>query len=133
MQHKKSDCPACRLTRVFLLLAVPIMMMMWFKPELPLLRSINLTYAFANLVGLACICVITYKAYQEFWLPARKEKLSAPNRSPSTIHEEAVETSDAQVSSKSNIEANTSTHTQAEAEADADDQIDIDVEENKSK
>ena len=74
MQDKKSDCPACRLVRVFLLLAVPIMMMMWFKPELPLLKSINLTYAFANLVGFACVCVIAYMAYHEFWLPARKAK-----------------------------------------------------------
>jgi type IV secretory pathway VirB6-like protein len=74
---KKNDCPACRLTRVFLLLAVPIMMMMWFKPELPLLKSINLTYAFANLVGFACLCVIAYKAYHEFWLPARKAKSRA--------------------------------------------------------
>ncbi|MDG0980562.1 MAG: hypothetical protein P8O79_12605, partial [Halieaceae bacterium] len=63
------DCPTCRLIRIFLLLAVPITMMMWFKPELPLLAKISLTDSFANLVGLALFSVVTLKAYREFWIP----------------------------------------------------------------
>ena len=66
------DCPTCRLTRIFLLLAVPITMMMWFKPEIPLLSKISLTNSFANLVGLALVLVIATKAYQEFWKPHKQ-------------------------------------------------------------
>ena len=67
------DCPTCRLTRIFLMLAVPITMMMWFKPEISFLSQISLTNSFANLVGLGLITVIATKAYQEFWLPHKKK------------------------------------------------------------
>ena len=102
------DCPTCRLTRIFLLLAVPITMMMWFKPEIPLLSQISLTNSFANLVGLALVVVIATKAYQEFWLPYKKKveraKLEAKENSAD-----------------------------ADADADADNQLAIDNKENKSK
>jgi hypothetical protein len=102
------DCPTCRLTRIFLLLAVPITMMMWFKPEIPLLSQISLTNSFANLVGLALAVVIATKAYQEFWLPYKKKveraKLEAKENSAD-----------------------------ADADADADNQLAIDNKENKSK
>jgi hypothetical protein len=100
------DCPTCRLIRIFLLLAVPITMMMWFKPEIPLLSQISLTNSFANLVGLALVVVIATKAYQEFWLPYKKK----------------VER--AKLEAKENC---------ADADADADNQLAIDNKENKNK
>lgn len=118
----KTDCSACRLTRVFLLLAVPIMMMMWFKPELPLLNSINLTYAFANLVGFACVCVVAYKAYREFWLPARKAKLNAIENTPAAIQAEKLKIAEPSLGiktdTKADIEGNADISSEAEAKLD---------------
>ena len=89
------DCPTCRLTRIFLLLAVPITMMMWFKPEIPLLSQISLTNSFANLVGLALVVVIATKAYQEFWLPYKKKderaKLEAKENSADADNQLAID------------------------------------------
>ena len=60
------DCPTCRLIRIFVLLAVPITMIMWFKLEIPLFSQISLTNSFANLVGPALFVVVATKTYQEF-------------------------------------------------------------------
>ena len=95
------------------------MMMMWFKPELPLLKSINLTYAFANLVGFACVCVVAYKAYHEFWLPAQKAKLSAANKQPSSIQAETIEIAGTQARFNAGSNANEQAEAEAEAEAEA--------------
>ena len=102
------DCPTCRLTRIFLLLAVPITMMMWFKPEIPLLSQISLTNSFANLVGLALVAVIASKAYQEFWLPYKKKTESTK-----------VDTEE--------------DHADADTDTDTDDQLAIDDKKNNGK
>lgn len=125
-QNKHMNCPACRLVRVFLLLAVPIMMMMWFQPELPLLKSINLTYAFANLVGFACVCVIAFKAYREFWSPARRAESSASKKIPTSIQAGTLEIDEPQseikndaqagMGSKAYSRAETETETETETE-----------------
>jgi hypothetical protein len=115
----KTDCSACRLTRVFLLLAVPIMMMMWLKPELPLLNSINLTYAFANLVGFACACVVAYKAYREFWLPARKATLNAIENTSAAIQTEKLEIVEPSLGIKTDTNADIEGNADISSEAEA--------------
>jgi disulfide bond formation protein DsbB len=77
-KKNKPPCAVCRLVRIYLLVAVPIILIMWIRPEVTRLKGYALTDMFATLIGLMLVVTILWKAYQEFWKPkqdaARKNK-----------------------------------------------------------
>jgi disulfide bond formation protein DsbB len=80
MQEKKQKppCAVCKLVRIYLLVAVPIILIMWIRPEVSRLKGYDLTNMFSTLIGVMLVCTILWKAYHEFWKPkidaARKNK-----------------------------------------------------------
>jgi len=61
----------CRLIRTYFILAVPILFIMYTKPEFSLLKGLALTDIFATAIGALLVTTILWKAYQEFWKPKR--------------------------------------------------------------
>ena len=80
MREKKTKppCAVCKLVRMYLLVAVPIILIMWIRPEVSRLKGYDLTNIFSTLIGVMLVCTILWKAYHEFWKPkidaARKNK-----------------------------------------------------------
>jgi disulfide bond formation protein DsbB len=74
----KPPCAVCKLVRMYLLVAVPIILIMWIRPEVSRLKGYDLTNIFSTLIGVMLVCTILWKAYHEFWKPkidaARKNK-----------------------------------------------------------
>jgi hypothetical protein len=67
----KPPCAVCRLVRIYLLVAIPIILIMWIRPEVSRLKGYALTDMFATFIGVMLVCTILWKAYQEFWKPKR--------------------------------------------------------------
>lgn len=63
------DCAVCRLIRVYIMVAVPMIFMVWLNPDSSseFLSEVSLTNLFANLVGIALVIIVGWKAYNEFW------------------------------------------------------------------
>ncbi len=63
------DCPVCKLIRVYIMIAVPMMGLVWLNPDSSseFLSEVSLTNLFANLVGLGFVSLVAWKAYNEFW------------------------------------------------------------------
>ncbi len=63
------DCPVCRLIRVYILIAVPMIGLVWLNPDSSneFLSEVSLTNLFANLVGIGFVLLVAWKAYHEFW------------------------------------------------------------------
>ncbi len=73
MQKKTSPpCAVCKLIRIYMLVAIPMIFIMWTRPEIARLQGISLTNAFATLVTCAFIGVILWKYYHEIWKPRRE-------------------------------------------------------------
>ena len=73
MQNKTPPpCAVCKLIRIYMLVAVPMIFIMWTKPEIARLQGISLTNAFATFVTCAFIGIIFWKYYHEIWKPRRE-------------------------------------------------------------
>ncbi|MDB9814723.1 hypothetical protein OAC10_00670 [bacterium] len=70
-QNKKPPCAVCKLVRTYFLIAVPMLFLLYMKPEMSLLKGIALTDVFATVIGVMFVITILWKAYQEFWKPKR--------------------------------------------------------------
>ena len=59
----------CRLIRVYLLIAVPMIGLVWLNPDSSseFLSEVSLTNLFANLVGVGFVMLVAWKAYNESW------------------------------------------------------------------
>lgn len=71
MADEKPPCVMCKLIRTYFILAVPILFIMYTKPEFTLLKGLALTDIFATAIGALLVATILWKAYQEFWKPKR--------------------------------------------------------------
>lgn len=68
--HKEegdAPCPVCRLIRVYLLIAVPILFLLWLKPEIHLLKGVDLLGWTARGIGVGLVLLIAWRAYKEYW------------------------------------------------------------------
>ena len=64
-------CEVCRLIRNYLLIAVPIIIVIYTQPEFSHLKGLNPQFV-RYAVGTAFIVVVfLWKVYQEFWKPKR--------------------------------------------------------------
>tara|TARA_B100000579_G_C22775744_1_gene826463 strand:- start:495 stop:704 length:210 start_codon:yes stop_codon:yes gene_type:complete len=63
------DCAVCKLIRVYIMVAVPMIFLVWLNPDSSseFLSEVSLTNLFANLIGIVLVIMVAWKAYNEFW------------------------------------------------------------------
>jgi len=61
----------CKLIRTYMLVAVPMILIMYVQPEFTSLEGVALTDLFASFIGLMFVLTVLWKAYQEYWKPKR--------------------------------------------------------------
>jgi disulfide bond formation protein DsbB len=71
MQNRKPPCAICKLVRTYLLIAIPIILVMWIRPEVSRLKGLDLTTWVSSLIGIMFVFTVLWKAYHEFWKPKR--------------------------------------------------------------
>ena len=67
MPKQQATCAMCQLIRTYLLIAVPLIALFWFQPEMNLLKGISLTNLASAFFGVAFLVTVGWKAYHEFW------------------------------------------------------------------
>ena len=70
--HNGSSCAVCKLIRTYMFVAIPMILIMWTRPELTKLQGISLTNGFAAIVTIGFVTMAVWKYYQEFWKPRRE-------------------------------------------------------------
>ena len=65
-QHAETPCAVCRMTRLYLCVAVPVLMLLWFKPDTGVLKQVNLTELSSTGIAIALGVVVLVKAWREF-------------------------------------------------------------------
>tara|TARA_E500000178_G_scaffold226222_1_gene223086 strand:- start:31055 stop:31243 length:189 start_codon:yes stop_codon:yes gene_type:complete len=55
-----------------MLVAIPMILIMWTRPELKKLQGISLTNGFATIITIGFVTMVVWKYYQEFWKPRRE-------------------------------------------------------------
>jgi len=61
----------CKLIRTYMLVAVPMILIMYVQPEFTRLEGVALTDLFASFIGFMFVLTVLWKAYQEYWKPKR--------------------------------------------------------------
>jgi hypothetical protein len=64
---QQATCAMCQLIRTYLLIAVPLIALFWFQPEMNLLKGVSLTNLASVFFGVAFLVTVGWKAYHEFW------------------------------------------------------------------
>ena len=75
MKSKKGadePCKVCKLIRIYLIVCVPMLIVLYTKPEISALKGVLLTDLFATVIGVGFVVTILWKSYQEFWKPRRE-------------------------------------------------------------
>ena len=68
----KPPCAVCKLIRMYIIVAVPMIFIMSTRPEVERLKGISLTNAFSALIGAAFVGLVVWKYYHEIWKPRRE-------------------------------------------------------------
>jgi hypothetical protein len=63
----RAGCAVCRLIRVYLLIAVPLIIALAFGPEPEFLKEIDLINLVAGCVAMGLVVTVAWRAYQEYW------------------------------------------------------------------
>jgi hypothetical protein len=63
----RSGCAVCKLIRMYLIVAVPLIIAMGLGPELEFLKEIDLIKVTAALAVLGLVFTVAWRAYQEYW------------------------------------------------------------------
>jgi len=64
---QQATCAICQFIRSYLLIAVPLIGLFWFQPEMSLLKGVSLTNLASVFFGVAFLVTVGWKAYHEFW------------------------------------------------------------------
>ncbi|MDG1484912.1 MAG: disulfide bond formation protein B [Porticoccaceae bacterium] len=70
-KNEKPPCAMCKLIRTYMLVAVPMILIMYVQPEFTRLEGVALTDLFASFIGFMFVLTVLWKAYQEYWKPKR--------------------------------------------------------------
>ena len=70
----KEKCKVCRLIRIYVICAVPLLIILYLKPEFGVLKGVLLTNIFATLITITFVATVGWKAYIEFWKPYREKR-----------------------------------------------------------
>jgi hypothetical protein len=64
---KEPVCTVCRLTRIYLVIAVPLVIAIALGPETSMNTDFDLTQMAAAAIGVGFVAVVGWRAYQEYW------------------------------------------------------------------
>ena len=87
------DCAVCKLIRTYLLFAVPLLALVGLRTT-PGVEKTRLWFARAELIDVlswgclaALIVIVIFKAYREYYLPARRARLLEEAKSRTMVEE----------------------------------------------
>ena len=87
------DCAVCKLIRTYLLFAVPLLALVGLRTT-PGAERTRLWFARAELIDVlswgclaALVVIVLFKSYQEYYLPARRERLLEEAKSKAMTEE----------------------------------------------
>jgi disulfide bond formation protein DsbB len=61
------DCKVCRLIRVYLLVAVPVVMMMWLQPDFQIPAGIDGRAVVGYAFGIGVVLMVAYRYYVDIY------------------------------------------------------------------
>jgi len=61
------DCKVCRLIRVYVMVAVPILMMMWVQPDFHFPEGVDERAWLGYGVGIALVLMIAWRVYVDYY------------------------------------------------------------------
>ena len=64
--NETNDCPICKVIRTYLILAVPMVLILFIQPEEPIFGAYSLLKIAPWAIGISLVCVIAWKYYHEF-------------------------------------------------------------------
>lgn len=67
VDNSDQPCRVCKLIRVYLFVAVPVLFFLWLRPEVSLLAGVDLIGLSSKVVGVGLVAVVAWRAYIEFW------------------------------------------------------------------
>ena len=66
------NCKVCRLIRVYLLVAVPVLMMMWMRPNFQIPAGVDGRAVVGYAFGIGVVAMFAYKYYIDIYRKKRK-------------------------------------------------------------
>jgi disulfide bond formation protein DsbB len=70
-KNQKPPCAVCRLIRTYMLIAIPMILILYLQPEFNRLKGVALTNLFATFIGVMFVVTVLWRAYLEYWKPKR--------------------------------------------------------------
>ena len=70
-KNQKPPCAVCRLIRTYMLIAIPMILILYLQPEFNRLKGVALTDLFATFIGVMFVVTVLWRAYLEYWKPKR--------------------------------------------------------------
>jgi disulfide bond formation protein DsbB len=70
-KNQKPPCAECRLIRTYMLIAIPMILILYIQPEFNRLKGVALTDLFATFIGVMFVVTVLWRAYLEYWKPKR--------------------------------------------------------------
>lgn len=67
------DCKVCRLIRVYLLVAVPVLMMMWMQPKFQIPAGIDGRAVIGYGMGTAVVLMVAWRYYIDIYLKKKNK------------------------------------------------------------
>ena len=65
------NCRVCRLIRVYLLVAIPVLMMMWIRPDFQIPAGIDGRTCVGYVFGIGVVVMFAYKYYTDIYKKRR--------------------------------------------------------------
>jgi hypothetical protein len=66
------NCKVCRLIRVYLLVAIPVLMMMWMRPNFQIPAGVDGRAVVGYAFGIGVVVMFAYKYYTDIYRKKRK-------------------------------------------------------------
>jgi len=66
-ENKEPVCTMCKMVRIYLVIAVPLVIAMAFGPETNMRTDMQLTQIASWFFGIGLVVVVSWRAYQEYW------------------------------------------------------------------
>lgn len=67
------NCRVCRLIRVYLLVAIPVLMMMWIRPDFQIPAGIDGRTFVGYVFGIGVVVMFAYKYYTDIYKKRRRD------------------------------------------------------------
>ena len=69
--NAEPTCKVCKQIRMFLLFAVPILMLIGTRPDIAV-PSIPIEFVFTNFVVISLVVVVAWRIYADYWKGRKK-------------------------------------------------------------